>query len=330
MEDRAMEIERRQFLKLCTALAGEAALLSIASCTTADKVASKAQGKKLLPKKTLGKTGREISIIGLGGVVVSGVEQEHANRVVVESIEKGVNYFDVAPSYGDSELKFGPGLKPYRDKIFLACKTLRRDRAGAQKELDNSLRRLQTDHIDLYQFHALTNTEKDLNVLLGKGGAMETFLQARRQGIIRYIGFTAHSKETSLAAMREFDFDTIMFPVNFVCHYKADFVTEVLGEAKKRNMGVIAIKSMAKQRWARGAEKKMYPKCWYQPVDEPELAKAAMAFSFAQGATAILPPGDEGLYWLALNLAGGCMQVAPEQLRQLEQRAAGLKPIFTG
>jgi len=325
-----VEIGRRQFLKLCSALVGEAALLSLSSCTTADRVVSKAQGNKLLPKQTLGKTACRISIIGLGGVVVSGVEQEHADRVVAESIEKGVNYFDVAPSYGDAELKFGPALKPYRDKIFLACKTLRRDRAGAQKELNDSLRRLQTDHIDLYQFHALTNIEKDLNVLLGRGGAMETFLQARRQGIIRYIGFTAHSKETSLAAMREFDFDTIMFPVNFVCHYRADFVAEVLSEAKKRNMGIIAIKSMAKQPWSKGVGRKMYPKCWYQPVDEPQLAKAALGFSFAQGATAILPPGDEGLYRLALDLAGDSMQIAPEQLRLLEERAAGLNPIFTG
>ncbi len=193
----------------------------------------------------------------------------------------------------------------------------------------DKLKQLQTDYIDLYQFHALSSIEKDLNVLLAKGGAMETFLQARRQGIIRYIGFTAHSKETSLAAMREFDFDTIMFPLNFVCHYKADFVAEVVGEAKKRNIGIIAIKSMAKQRWGKDTDAKMYPNCWYQPVGEPDLAKASLSFSYAHGATAVLPPADEKLYRLALDLAPGCLQATPNQLKVLEQTAADLQPIYT-
>jgi len=324
-----MKIGRRQFLKICAAVAGEAALFSVSSCTRADKVASKARDKKFLPRQTLGKTGRKVSIIGLGGVVISGVEQKHADKVVAESIDKGVNYFDFAPTYGDSELKLGPALKPYRDKVFLACKTLCRDREGARKELNNSLKRLQTDHIDLYQFHALSDIEKDLNVLLGKGGAMEAFLEARRQGVIRYIGFTAHSKAASLAAMREFDFDTIMFPVNFVCHYKADFVAEVIAEAKKRDMGIIAIKSMAKQRWGKGSDRSKYPKCWYEPVDEPELAKAALGFSFAQGAMAILPPGDERLYRLALDLAPGCLGATSQKLEHLEEIAAGFDPIFS-
>ncbi len=322
------KISRRKLLKLGAELAGKAALLSVVSCTTLEKVERK-ERKKSIPKRVLGKTGRKVSIIGFGGVVVKGVEQKHADRVVAESIEKGVNYFDVAPSYGDAELKLGPALKPYRDKIFLGCKTLCRDAAAAQKELDNSLKRLQTDYIDLYQFHALSSIEKDLNVLLAKGGAMETFLQARRQGIIRHIGFTAHSKEASLAAMREFDFDTIMFPLNCVCHYKANFVEEVVSEAEKRNIGIIVIKSMAKQRWSKKTNRKMYPNCWYQPVDETNLAKASLGFSFSHGAATVLPPGDEKLYRLAIDLAPSCLQATPNQLKVLKQTAADLQPIFT-
>ena len=322
-----MEIQRRDFLKICTAAAANAALLSISSCTGADKGGSE-EGKELLPKRLLGKTGYRVSILGLGGMTVRDIEQQQAHRLVIESIEKGVNYFDVAPTYGDTELKFGPALKPYRDKIFLASKTTCRDKEGAHKELRNSLTRLQTDYLDLYQFHALSDIEKDLNVLLGKGGAMETFLEARKQGLIRHIGFTAHSKKTSLAAMREFDFDTIMFPMNFVCHYKADFVTEVIAEAKKQNMGIIAIKSMAKQRWPEGSDR-TYPGCWYQPVDEPDLAKTSLGFSYAQGAATILPPGDEKLYRLALDLASGCLKTPPSQLGELEKTAADMQPIFT-
>ena len=322
-----MEIGRRQFLKLCAALAAEAALLSATSCTGTDKV-EPGKGKGDLPKRLLGKTGYRVSILGLGGMTVRTIEQQQAHRLVIDSIDKGVNYFDVAPTYGDAELKFGPALKPYRDKVVLSCKTTCRDKEGVQSELRNSLTRLQTDYIDLYQFHALNDIEKDLNVLLGKGGAMEAFLEARKQGLIRYIGFSAHSKETSLAAIREFDFDTIMFPLNFVCHYKAGFVAEVVAEAKKRNMGIIAIKSMAKQPWPEGS-KRTYPNCWYQPVDEAALAKATLGFSFAQGAATVLPPGDKRLYRLALDLASDSLKISPDQLRVLEKHAADMKPIFT-
>ena len=323
-----MKLGRRQFLKACAALAGKAALLSLTSCTAADKMGQR-KDDSILPKRLLGKTGREVSVIGLGGMTVSSLEPQRAPRLVLDSIEKGVRYFDVAPTYGDAELKFGPALKPYRDRIFLACKTTRRDKAGAAEELRNSLKRLQTDHIDLYQFHALNSIEKDLNVLLGKGGAMEAFLEARRQGIIRHIGFSAHSKATALAAIREFDFDTVMFPVNFVCHYQANFVAEVLAEANKRNMGIIAIKSMAKQPWPDGSDPSTYPDCWYQPVDQPDLAKAALSFSFAQGAAVVMPPAHEKLYRLALDLAPDCMQCQPSQLEYLENTATDLLPILT-
>lgn len=317
-----MEIARRQFLKVCTALAAEAALLSVTSCTGPE------EGREDLPRRLLGKTGCRVSILGLGGMTVRNIEQRRAHRLVIDSIDKGVNYFDVAPTYGDAELKFGSALKRYRDRIFLSCKTKCRDKEGAQDELRNSLTRLQTDYIDLYQFHALNDIEKDLNVLLGKGGAMEAFLEARKQGLIRHIGFSAHSKETSLAAIREFDFDTIMFPLNFVCHYKADFVTEVVTEAKKRNMGIIAIKSMAKQLWPEGSDR-TYPDCWYQPVDQPHLVKASQGFSYTQGAAAILPPGDERLYRLALDLASGSLKISLSQLKELEKAAADMQPIFT-
>ena len=321
-----MKMGRREFLRACAALAGEAALFSLTSCKTADKM-GKESADNTLGKRVLGKTGQEVSVIGLGGMTVRTLEREPADRLIVESVEKGVGYFDVAPTYGDAELKFGPALKPYRDRIFLACKTTRRDKAGATEELHNSLKRLETDHLDLYQFHALTNIQKDLNVLLSKGGAMEAFLEARRQGLIRHIGFSAHSKETALAAMREFDFDTIMFPVNFVCHYQVNFVAEVIAEARKRNMGIIAIKSTAKQPWPEGSDRP-YPGCWYQPIDEPALARAALSFSFAQGAAVILPPGDEGLYRQALDLAPNCMQLEPSQLEHLENIAAGMQPVF--
>ena len=121
-------------------------------------------GKPSMPKMLLGKTGVRLSVIGLGGIVVMNETPEKAEKLVHESIEAGINYFDVAPSYGDAELKLGHALKPWRSNIFLACKTIQRDKNGACEELQRSLQRLQTDCIDLYQLHGLT-TEKDVKLV---------------------------------------------------------------------------------------------------------------------------------------------------------------------
>jgi aryl-alcohol dehydrogenase-like predicted oxidoreductase len=209
-----------------------------------------------IPKRLLGKTGRKLSIIGFGGIVVANVTSLRAAGIVAEAVDKGINYFDVAPSYGDAELKLGPALKPFRSKCFLACKTGKRDKAGAKQELDNSLKNLKTDHLDLYQLHALIDIEKDVKAALAKDGAIQTFLEAKKQGIIDLIGFSAHSPQAALTAMREFDFDTILYPINFCCHFQGSFDQEVLAEAKKRNMGILALKAMAKQKWQNDEDRK--------------------------------------------------------------------------
>ena len=332
-----MEMGRRQFMKLGAVMAGKAALVaggcdvSGRGCRAKQKKEGECQGDAgVLPKQKLGRTGRDVSVIGLGGMTVRSMEQGRVDRLVADSLENGVDYFDVAPTYGDAELKYGVALKGRRDKVFLACKTTKRDKGGAREELENSLKRLQTDHLDLYQFHAINDVAKDVEVIFGKGGAAETFLEARREGKIRYIGFSAHSKEAALAALREFDFDTIMYPVNFVCDYQADFVGEVVAEAQKRGVGIVCIKSMAARRWEDGENHDMYPNCWYRPIEERELAVKALGYSYGQGATVILPPGDEKLYRLAVDLARDGLEVKQGQLKDLELVARDYKPIFPG
>jgi len=281
-----------------------------------------------IPKRTLGKTGKKLSIIGMGGIVVMNAEFKHAEAVVAEAVEKGVNYFDVAPSYGDAEIKLGPALKPFRDKCFLACKTGRRDKAGAKEELDNSLKNLETDHLDLYQLHALIDVEKDVKAALAKDGAIRAFLEAKKQGLINHIGFSAHSPRAALTAMREFDFDTILYPVNFCCHIQANFNQEVLAEAKKRNMGILALKSMAKQKWQNDEDRKAYPKCWYEPISQPEMASIALRWTLSQGITAALPPGEEELFKMALGIAVEYKELSKDELSKLGQFSVGLQHIF--
>ena len=316
-------INRRDFLRASAAGAGAFYLSgeSLAESCSQAKV-------ELLPRRVLGKTGEKLSIIGLGGMVVAGVEQAEADAVVARSVEKGINYFDFSPEYGDSELKLGPALKPFRKDVFLACKTSKRDKEGAEKELHRSLKRLHTDHFDLYQLHNLDDLEDDAKKALSKSGAIQTFIKAREKGLVKYLGFSAHSPEAALLAMREFDFDSIMYPINFCCHYKGKFSQEVLSEAKKRGIGIIAIKAMAKQVWQREEDKEKHPKCWYEPVVDPFLAEDALRWTLSQGVTAAIPPGDENLFKLALQIGPHIRPITDEGTEKLKRLATGLEPLF--
>ncbi|MGH8247750.1 MAG: aldo/keto reductase, partial [Gammaproteobacteria bacterium] len=214
-------MDRREFLRKGIAATGAAASASTALAGGESKFAAP------IPRRRLGKTGVDLSILGFGGIVVMNAEQSAANNIVAEAIDRGINYFDVAPSYGDAQERLGPALASYRDRVFLASKTMRRDKAGAAGELEGTLDALHTDHFDLYQLHALTKME-DLDQALGPSGAMETFVAARKEGKVRFIGFSAHSVEVALAALDRFAFDTILFPFNFVLFSQANFGPQVL------------------------------------------------------------------------------------------------------
>ena len=173
-------MKRRQFIKT----AGAAPLISYFPSGLKDITREFINGK--LEKRSLGRTGEKLSIIGFGGIVVMDATPEESSQRVKEAINYGINYFDVAPSYGDAEIKLGPALEPYRKDIFLACKTTERTKEGSRRELEQSLERLRTDHFDLYQLHAVTKLE-DVDTIFGKGGAMETFLEAREKGQVRFL-----------------------------------------------------------------------------------------------------------------------------------------------
>ena len=138
------------------------------------------ESTKPIPRRKLGKTGEELSIVGFGGIVVMNNSQSFANNIVAEAVDRGINYFDVAPSYGDAQARLGPALEPYRKNVFLACKEEDWTKDGCAKLLEESLRLLRTDHVDLYQFHGLTKMA-ELDQIFGPNGAMETFEAAAKQ-----------------------------------------------------------------------------------------------------------------------------------------------------
>ncbi|AEE97134.1 aldo/keto reductase [Mahella australiensis] len=281
-----------------------------------------------MEKRVLGKTGEKLSIIGFGGIVVSGMEQSNANNVVADAIDKDVNYFDVAPTYGDAEVKLGYALEGKRNNVFLACKAEERTKDGVMKQLEQSLKNLRTDYFDLYQMHSMT-TQEDFDIAMGPNGALEALVEAKRKGLTRYIGFSAHSVEIALKLIDAFDFDTILFPTNWVNFFNADFGPQVVEKAAQKGMGYLAIKAMAMTPWTEN-EVRAYPNCWYKPVDDPELAALALRFTLSQpNVTAAIPPGDPNLFKLALSIGERPFEkITDEEVEFLKQRAKGLKSIF--
>ena len=313
-------MERRTFLKQSALTAAAAAVPS-----TFTEAATPSQP---IARRALGKTGEHLSIIGFGGIVVMNEDAAHSKNIVAEAVDRGVNYFDVAPSYGDAQERLGPALAPYRKDCFLACKTEGRMKDDSRKQLEESLRLLKTDHVDLYQFHALTKMS-DLDKVLGPGGAMETMEAAKKEGKIRYIGFSVHSAETALAAMDRYNFDTVLFPVNFVLFSQANFGPQILKRAQEKGMGILALKSMAKTVWP--ADQKQghpEPKCWYQPASFPDEASLGLRWTLGHPVTAALPPGDEKYFRLAMDVAQSYKPLSAEEEKTLLAYAAGVTPIF--
>ena len=244
-------------------------------------------------KRKLGKTGYDVFPVVYGGIVSSRDGQAASDNYVAWALDRGINYFDVAPSYGDAQEKLGISLKPYRKENYLACKTTQRLQEGAEKEFEESLRLLHTDYFDLYQLHSLT-TPEDVDKAFGPDGVMEMIEKEKQRGRIRKVGFSAHSQIQALRAMSMYDFDTVMFPINWQMDMLAQWGSGVAKDAKRRGMGVIALKGLVHRKWLNDEERKSYPKSWVKPIDvsNPEMGIAALKYTFHTGADVIVPPGD--------------------------------------
>jgi aryl-alcohol dehydrogenase-like predicted oxidoreductase len=314
-------MKRRDFV---AGAAGAGAALSLFPAELAGLERERRPGS--LERRALGKTGEKLSVVGLGGVVVMSVTPAEASRLVGLAIDAGVNYFDVAPTYGNAEDMLGPALEPYRKDVFLACKTQERTRDGALAELDRSLKKLRTDHFDLYQHHAVTK-RADVETILGPGGAMEAFEEARKAGKVRFLGFSAHSVEAAMALLDGYDFDTILFPFNYATWNAGDFGPQVMARARAKGMGILCLKAMAKGPWPEGADRR-YEKCWYEPLDVRQEADLALRFTLSHPVTAAIPPGEPRLFEMAVELARGFQPITPEEEVTLKTRAAAGSPLF--
>jgi aryl-alcohol dehydrogenase-like predicted oxidoreductase len=252
-----------------------------------------------MEQRILGRTGYKVSVFAFGGIVVRDTVQAEADRIVTEAVDRGINYFDVAPSYGNSQDILGPALRPYRGRVYLACKTEGRTGEAARADLENSLRLLHTDYFDIYQLHGVS--PGDLGTITGKGGALEALIEARGKGLIRNIGFSTHFDSVALALMNAFDFDSMLFPVNWACSIRNGLGEESLKRAAERNMARIAIKALADKAKEPGDDG--YPKCWYRPIfDNPALAELALRYTLSRDVHTAVSPGDVRMLRLGLSI----------------------------
>ncbi len=255
-----------------------------------------------MKKNMLGRTGLEVSRVGYAGIVSMFVEQDSSNEYVKYAIDKGINYFDVAPTYNDAQEKMGLSLKEFRKDVYLACKTTQRDAKGAQQDMETSLKMLYTDYFDVYQLHSVTTIE-DVDKVFAPNGAFEVILKAKEKGIVRNIGMSCHSEEAAMYALQHYDFDTILFPTNWALNMGKQFGNDIIKSVKENNRGFLGMKSLIHRSWKDDTEKQAYPKSWCKPIyGNDELAVAAMKYATqVMGAQILIPPGNFEHFSFAVN-----------------------------
>ncbi len=261
--------------------------------------------------------------------------QDAANDSLNLAYEHGVNHIDVAPQYGNAQRLVGNWLEPRRNEFFLNCKTLERTRDAAWADLENSLKVLRTDVIDLHQFHAVA-TMDILDQISAPGGAMEAFQQAKDQGVVRYLGITSHGMQApavEIAALERFDLDAVMFPLNPRLYADPDYrrdAEKLLAIAQERDLGVQVIKAAAKGPWQTATPRRPDP--WYEPYEDYEMVAQGVNFALSQpGVTGAPSVGNIDLMPLFLKAAENFTPLSQaEQEALIQERAQTEEPIFIG
>lgn len=281
--------------------------------------------------RRFGRTGHMSTVAIFGAAAFYEISQEDADRVMEQVIEAGVNHIDVAPSYGQAELRIGPWMRRERERFFLGCKTTERTKEGAWKEMQESLERLQTETFDLYQCHAITTME-ELDAITRKGGALEAFEQARREGLIKFIGITGHgvnAPEIYLEALRRFDFDSVLFPLNFVQMGMPEYrknAEELIATCKAKDVGTMVIKSITKAPWG---ERKHTATTWYEPFDQMAEIQKGVNFALSYDVTGICTVGDTRILPMVLQACENFTRLSKDELEAMIESGKRYEPLFT-
>ncbi len=260
----------------------------------------------MIETRPFGRTGHMSAAVIFGAAALKEATQAEADRTLDVLLEFGVNHIDTAPRYGDAELRIGPWMRSHRDAFFLATKTDQRTYTGAREQLHRSLERLQVESVDLIQLHALYHPA-EWDTVFGEHGALRALVEAREQGLVRFIGVTGHG--WTIAAMHkrslaQFDFDSVLMPYNFAMaqneRYNDDF-EEVVRLCKERGTAVQTIKALARGPWATTPPNRA---TWYQPLEDPADIDLAVSWVLARRELFLVSVGDMDLLPKVLDAAG--------------------------
>ncbi len=282
-------------------------------------------------KRRFGRSRHMSSVAIFGAAAFWELSQADADRVMENVLAAGVNHFDVAPSYGQAEQRIGPWMPRIREQIFLGCKTMERSKAGATDEMHRSLKRLQVEQFDLYQIHAIT-TMDELDQATATGGALDAMIEARQAGLTRHIGITGHGVDSPaifLEALRRFDFDSILFPLNFVQYANPEYrhqSEELLRVCRQRDVATMVIKTVCRGPW--GEQEKTHT-TWYQPFTEAEIIQNTVNFALSQDVSGLCTVGDTRVLPLVLQACEQYSPLSADEQEQLIASASQYEPLFT-
>lgn len=281
--------------------------------------------------RRFGRTGHQSTIAIFGAAAFWEISQEDADRVMEQVISAGVNHIDVAPSYGQAEQRIGAWMPRERERFFLGCKTQERSSAGAWNEMQASLKLLQTERFDLYQLHAVTSFD-ELDQVCMRGGALEALVAAQKAGLTRFIGITGHGVQAPaiyLEALRRFDFDSVLFPLNFVQMSIPEYrqnTLDLIAECRKKDVGTMVIKSITRGPWG---EKNRTATTWYEPFDKMDEIQDAINFALSYEVTGICSAGDTRLLPLVLRACENFRALTTAEQEKLIESGKTLEPLFS-
>jgi aryl-alcohol dehydrogenase-like predicted oxidoreductase len=283
----------------------------------------------MIDRAPFGRTGHDSSRVLFGAAALAAMRQEKADQLLAVLLEHGVNHIDTAASYGDSELRLAPWLQRYRDRFFLATKTGERTYDGAKASLHRSLERLQVERIDLIQLHNLV-AEPEWHTALATGGALDALVEAREQGMVRFIGVTGHGTrvaEMHRRSLERFPFDSVLLPYNFTMmslpEYAADF-ERLIAVCQERGVAVQTIKSVARRNWQDDSRRHF---SWYEPLEDEAAIRRAVHFVLSRPGLFLNSSSDATLLRLVLSCAADVSRPSSAELENDVARF-DMQPLF--
>jgi aryl-alcohol dehydrogenase-like predicted oxidoreductase len=290
------------------------------------------KGARDMEHRRLGRLGSENSVLIFGGAALAEATEEDSDRAIQQALDAGVDHFDTAADYGDSELQYGRWMPEIRDRIFLSTKTGLREKDAAKRQIQDSLERLRVDNVDLLQLHSVGDIE-DLDRATGPGGSLEAAIEAKEEGLVGAIGITGHgdgAPSTHLEALRRYPFETVLTPWNYILStdegYHADYEA-LVEEVRRQDAGLMIIKTISRRNWPEGGADGQRYTTWYEPFDRQEYIDAAISWVLShEEVTGLAMAGDVTI--VPMILKSGGQKMSREEAEQVLSRAPDYSSPF--